>query len=55
MDDNTKNQSLEIDEVTNLNASDLDVQELENRLELAAATGSETDAVWSCNGQNVEF
>jgi hypothetical protein len=53
MNDNMKNQSQEIDEVTNLNVTDLDVQELEHRLELATATGASEDAVWICgvNGE----
>lgn len=54
MNDNMENQSQEIDEVTNLNVADLDVQELENRLELAAITGQTEDSAWVCNGTNVE-
>ena len=42
MADNKKN-----DEITSLNADDLDIEELEHRLELAV--GSPADAVWVCN------
>jgi hypothetical protein len=51
MNDNIKNQSPEI---TDLNVTDLDVQELEQRLELSVAgSGAETDA-WICEGVNIE-